>query len=59
MRVFWFLLTVFALVWYIFVTLYVSFRGVADIKGMLKRLSDKSAESVKSSEFTVDFFRNQ
>ena len=54
MRVFWFLLTVFALVWYIFVTLYVSFRGVADIKGMLKRLSDKSAESVKSSESNND-----
>ncbi len=50
MKMFWFLLTVFALVWYIFVTLYVSFRGVADIKGMLKRLSDKAAESDKLNE---------
>lgn len=41
MKTFWFLLTITALVWYILVTIYVSIRGVADIKGMLKRLSDK------------------
>ena len=41
MKYFWLILTVAAVGWYTFVTLYVSYKGVADIKGMLKRLSDK------------------
>lgn len=41
MKTFWFLLTIIGLFWYIFVTLFVSYKGVADIKGMLKRLSEK------------------
>ncbi len=35
---FWWLLTVACLVWYSTITVYVSVRGVADIKHMLKRL---------------------
>lgn len=35
---FWWLLTVACLVWYSTITVYVSVRGVADIKQMLKRL---------------------
>lgn len=38
MKTFWFVLTIIALLWYIVVTIYVGFKGVADIKGMLKRL---------------------
>lgn len=36
---FWFCLTVAALVWYSCITVYVAIKGVADIKGMLQRLS--------------------
>jgi hypothetical protein len=39
MKTFWFLLTFTALLWYLVVTVYVGYRGIADIKGMLKRLS--------------------
>ena len=35
---FWWLLTVACLVWYSTITVYVSVRGVADIKHMLNRL---------------------
>ncbi len=41
MKYFWLLLTIAAVAWYTFVTAYVSYKGVADIKGMLKRLSEK------------------
>lgn len=41
MKYFWLILTAIALLWYIFVTLYVAVKGIADIKGMLKRLADK------------------
>ncbi len=41
MKNFWFILTISAIVWYIFVTIFVSFKGVTDIKKMLKKLSDK------------------
>jgi hypothetical protein len=37
---FWLLLTAAALVWYSCITVYVSIKGVADIKGMLRRLKD-------------------
>jgi hypothetical protein len=36
---FWWLLAVACIVWYATVTVYVAFRGVADIRTMLKRLS--------------------
>ena len=45
MKTFWYLLTIFSLVWYIFVTLYVGFKGIADIKGMLKRLEEGNENS--------------
>lgn len=41
MKYFWLVLTIAAVGWYTFVTLYVSYKGVADIKGMLKRLAEK------------------
>ena len=41
MKTFWYVLTIIALVWYIVVTLYVGVKGIADIKGMLKRLSEQ------------------
>lgn len=41
MKYFWLVLTLAAVIWYIFVTAYVSFKGVTDIKEMLKKLGDK------------------
>ena len=40
MKYFWLILTLAAVIWYIFVTAYVSFKGVTDIKEMLKKLGD-------------------
>ena len=37
----WLVLTLAAIGWYIFVTAYVAYKGLADIKEMLQRLSDK------------------
>jgi hypothetical protein len=36
---FWWLLTAACVVWYSTITVYVAIRGVADIRGMLKRLA--------------------
>ena len=41
----WWTLTMFCIVWYSTVTVYVSIRGGADIKGMLGRLSQMGEES--------------
>lgn len=41
MKFFWLILTITAVLWYTFVTAYVSFKGVADIKEMLKKLGEK------------------
>lgn len=41
MKYFWLILTFAAVIWYIFVTAYVSFKGVSDIKEMLQKLSEK------------------
>jgi len=41
MKYFWLILTLSSVIWYIFVTAYVSYKGVADIKDMLKRLGEK------------------
>lgn len=38
---FWWLMTAAVVVWYSTVTIYVSIRGVQDIRGMLQRLSEK------------------
>ena len=42
MRYVWLILTVTAVGWYIFVTAYVAFKGVADIKEMLRSLATKN-----------------
>lgn len=36
---FWFVLTIFCVVWYSAVTFYVGYKGAKDIRGMLSRLS--------------------
>lgn len=41
MKYFWLILTITAVVWYTFVTLYVSYKGVTDIKEMLAKLGAK------------------
>ena len=42
MKYFWLILTLAAVAWYTFVTDYVSYKGVADIKEMLKKLGEKN-----------------
>ena len=37
---FWGALTIACMVWYSTITIYVAIRGAADIRGMLRRLSD-------------------
>ena len=39
-KYFWLILTIIALFWYTFVTIYVSIKGAGDIKNMLKSLED-------------------
>jgi hypothetical protein len=41
MKYFWLILTIAAVVWYTFVTAYVSYKGVSDIKNMLRSLASK------------------
>lgn len=41
MKQFWLILTIAAVVWYTLVTIYVSFKGITDIKEMLKKLGGK------------------
>ncbi len=41
MRYFWLVLTIAAVLWYTFVTIYVSYKGVTDIKEMLQRLAKR------------------
>lgn len=38
MKTFWLVLTITSLLWYIFVTVFVGYKGIADIKGMFTRL---------------------
>ncbi len=42
---FWLCLTIAALVWYSIITIYVSIKGVSDIKGMLRRLKHPTRPS--------------
>ena len=42
MKFLWLILTIAAVGWYIFVTIYVAFKGVTDIKDMLRSLSKKA-----------------
>lgn len=41
MRYFWLILTIAAVGWYTFVTAYVAYKGVDDIRGMLRRLAGR------------------
>ncbi len=41
---FWWLLTMACVVWYSTVTIYVSAKGVTDIRGMLRRLSERNTK---------------
>jgi hypothetical protein len=43
---FWYLLTAACVIWYSTITVFVAFRGVKDIRGMLARLA-KRAESAE------------
>jgi hypothetical protein len=50
---FWWLLTVASVVWYSTITIYVSVKGVADIREMLRRLSirrDDNHTSVNTND---------
>jgi len=44
---FWWLLTMACIVWYSTITIYVSVKGVADIRGMLRRLSARQTTDKK------------
>ncbi|MBN1442660.1 MAG: hypothetical protein JXA90_08125 [Planctomycetes bacterium] len=44
-QAFWLVLVIACLVWYSAVTVYVAFRGVADIRGMLRRLAASADEA--------------
>jgi hypothetical protein len=44
---FWWLLTMACIVWYSTVTVYVSIKGIADIKNMLARLSENLVRDEK------------
>jgi hypothetical protein len=50
MRTFWLVLTVIAVLWYTFVTAYVAFKGVADIKEMLRNLSRKAEDQPETDK---------
>jgi hypothetical protein len=41
---FWWFLAMACVVWYLTITVYVSVKGVADIKQMLRRLSENQVE---------------
>lgn len=42
MKYFWFILTIAAVAWYTFITAYVAYKGVADIREMLRALANKN-----------------
>jgi hypothetical protein len=50
---FWLLLTIACIVWYSTITVYVSYKGIADIKQMLARLSAQ-LESQEREDETKD-----
>jgi hypothetical protein len=41
---FWFLLTCACVLWYSTITVYVAFKGIKDIRGMLGRLNKKKTD---------------
>jgi hypothetical protein len=44
-HLFWWLLTMACVVWYSTITIYVSVKGVADIRNMLRRLSERRTKN--------------
>lgn len=40
MKTFWYILSIACIAWYSIITVYVGYKGIADIKGMLKRLKE-------------------
>lgn len=50
MKTFWLLLTIAAVAWYSLVTIYVAFKGVADIKEMLGNLKKGQADQPEKGE---------
>ncbi len=48
MKTFWYILSMACLVWYSTITVYVSYKGIADIKGMLKRLEKENEKNQNS-----------
>ena len=42
---FWWLLTMVCIVWYSTITIYVSVKGIADIRDMLRRLSLRQSDN--------------
>jgi hypothetical protein len=44
-HVFWWLLTMSCVIWYSTITIYVSWKGIADIRGMLRRLSLRKTDN--------------
>lgn len=46
MRYIWLILTIAAVTWYIFVTVYVAYKGVADIREMLRSLSKRQRNNI-------------
>ncbi len=47
---FWGAITVICLAWYSTITIYVAVRGAADLRSMLRRLSDKEDEPASPSD---------
>jgi hypothetical protein len=43
---FWGLLTLACLIWYSTITIYVAYKGLADIKGMLKNLKNRKGPKI-------------
>ncbi len=49
-HVFWWFLTMASVVWYSTITVYVSVKGVADIRDMLRRLSERKIKNARAAE---------
>ena len=49
-HVFWWLLTMACVVWYSTITVYVSLKGVADIRDMLRRLSNRKIDNSATTD---------
>ncbi len=50
MKTFWLILTIAAVLWYTFVTIYVAFKGVTDIKEMFGNLMKKKTAQAETDE---------